>query len=145
MKAFTLLCLSLPLFAHADLTGRWEGAGEWLFDGQGPECAMALDFKESAIEVKRIHGFFNCRIVTLESGPAVWTKRGEELLSNGVVVGRRTADLMETIEAPEEGSDVRVHTKIQTNGQNLKYEETWVGADGKQIYFIHGDFEKRGN
>lgn len=143
MKTLALLILIAPAFAFADLTGRWEGAGEWLFDGQGPECAMALDFRESPTELKRLGGFFNCGIVTLQTGPATWTKQDEELLADGVVIGRRTADTVETIEAPEEGSKVRVHTKITETAGRLKYEEVWIGSDGRQIYLIHGEFEKR--
>lgn len=143
MKTLALLILIAPAFAFADLTGRWEGAGEWLFDGQGPECAMALDFRESATELKRLGGFFNCGIVTLRTGPATWTKRGEDLLVGDDVIGRRTAETLETVEAPEPGSKVRVHTKIVETAGRLKYEEVWIGEDGRQIYLIHGEFERR--
>lgn len=143
MKTLALLVSSLPALAFADLSGRWEGAGEWLFDGQGPECAMALTFQENAAELKRLGGFFNCGVVTLQTGSAAWTKRGEELLANGVIVGRRTADSLEMVEAPKEGSKVRVHTKIFEASGRLKYEETWIGENGAQIYLIRGEFERR--
>lgn len=133
--------LGLATQARADVTGRWQGQGEWTYEGSGTNCpVMLLAYEETATSLKRTKGFFECGVVALHSDPIAWERQGQELSLDGEKAG----EINENGFTASEGysSDVSVTTKFTLKGQTADYLEIWRGKDGKDIYVIRGTFKK---
>lgn len=127
--------------ARADVSGRWQGQGEWTYEGKGTNCpVMLLAYEETQASLKRTKGYFECGVVALHSDPIAWDRQGQELL----LEGRKAGVINENGFTASEGygSDVSVTTKFTVNGAAADYLETWRGKDGKDIYVIRGTFKK---
>lgn len=127
--------------ARADVTGRWQGQGEWTYDGKGTNCpVMLLAYEETASSLKRTKGFFECGVVALHSDPIAWQRQGQELLLDG----QKAGVINETGFTASEGfsADVTVTTQFTIKDQTADYLEIWRGKDGKEIYVIRGSFKK---
>src|SRR6218665_1079791 len=119
MKTLALLfaLFTLPT-AQAEATGSWLGWGEWTFQGQGTDCpTMRISYEESATELKRLGGVFDCGIVVLHSDPLRWERKGNELFLAGVPAGSIRENRFTTVE-PYNDEGTMVHTSFTREGNH---------------------------
>lgn len=127
--------------AQANVSGRWQGKGEWTYEGKGTDCpVMLMAYEESANGFKRLKGFFECGVVALHSDPFSWERQGNELLFDG----KKAGEINETgfVATEPYGDDVKITTKMTVTAETADYLEIWYGKDGKEIYVIRGTFKK---
>lgn len=138
---FLILFTSLGAWAQtAGLQGKWIGWGEWTFDGSGTNCQMQMAFSESATELKRTGGYFDCNVVGLASDPKTWVIQGSDLLEDGAVVGHIKNNFVQVSEAYSD--TVHIVTTMKLNGSKMDYEEIWYIHGTEVLYRIIGEFRK---
>lgn len=145
-KRFGFLAMVLiPVFglpAFADVTGVWRGSGKWTYEGSGTDCAMTIQYQETADALKRLRGVFNCDVVAMKSDALEWKKQGGDLFLDGKKAGTIGEQGFEASE--DYGSEgVKVTTKFTIDGQGRgEYLEIWRDKLGRDMYVIRGNFKK---
>ena len=146
MKYLLLLFLSVACFsfqnlAQASLDGDWQGWGVWTYQGSGDRCLMHFVFSDSPTQLQRKVGELNCSAVSLSIPSESFIKQGQNLILNGVVVGKMTADHLELHEVYS--PTVTIVTNVTMSGLNLDYEEIWYEKSGAVLYKIKGRLNKK--
>ncbi len=140
----SLLFLVASSVSYANVSGAWTGWGEWTYEGSGVHCdSMKLNFIESDNKLTRTGGYFDCQIVGLDVSPAEWTKQGNNLVSDGEIVGTITDNTFHLTENYDE--DVKVVSDIKIDGGHCDYSEIWYGKKGDVIYKIVGRLFRKQN
>lgn len=121
--------------AQAELTGSWKGWGEWKFDGSGTRCSnVHFVFEETETELIRKGGQLDCEYVSMEEYPLTLQKSGQNLLLNGVVIGKSDGNHYQWTE--EYSERVTIEVSVLRAGSHMDYTENWFDRETGPIYDI---------
>jgi hypothetical protein len=136
-KLMGIIFLLWSSTSFANFSGNWIGWGTWTYEGSGTHCdTMTLGFIETKDKIIRTGGYFDCQVVGLEVDAREWTKQGNNLLFDGLVVGSFTENSIHLTEKYSE--TVKVVSDIVMNAGHFDYSESWYGKDDAEIYEIKG-------
>ena len=123
--------------SFADLTGKWIGTGQWLYEGSGADCQMNMSFTETATTLERKAGLFDCSVVALDVLPEKFTKSGTNILNDeNKIVGTYLNNVLTLTEVYDE--NVNILSTIKVDGLHFDYDERWIEKSGNEIYHISG-------
>lgn len=142
MKKYFSLCFtflfSLITFtdlAQANIGGKWQGTGEWKYDGSSIPCYdIQLILTEDENQLSRKLGHFDCDYVTLDAPPLDIQKVGPNLVIDGNQIGSYENNKYFWNEDYSER--VKIKVNIQRVENHLDYAELWYDAQDVLIYDI---------
>lgn len=138
-----LLCFMCSV-SFANVSGKWIGWGDWIYEGSGVHCnSMTMNFVETDKKLIREGGYFDCQVVGLDLTSGEWTKQGTNLLSDGVVVGTITENSIHLTEQYSE--NVKIVSDISMDAGHFDYSEVWYDQDDIVIYEITGRLFRKAN
>lgn len=137
MKIILIVLSIISSNAYADLAGKWQGFGNWTYQGASDRCLMTLKFDDTKKSLIRHSSSFDCTMVGLEINEAEFAKSGNNLLdSEGKIVGTYQNNTITLSEPYSE--NVKINSIIKVDGLHLDYSEKWIEKDGSEIYDITG-------
>jgi hypothetical protein len=141
-KILGIVFLLWSSVSFANVSGNWIGWGTWTYVGSGTHCdSMTLGFVETKDKLTRTGGYFDCQVVGLDIDAATFTKQGNNLIVDGVVVGNISEN---TIHLTEQYSpDVKIVSDIAIEAGHFDYSEIWYDKNDIVIYEITGRLFKK--
>ena len=142
-KQFLPLLLAATAFsvpAFADVTGKWQGSGQWDYDGSAVPCLLTMNFVENATSLQRQESRLDCDLVTMYSDPLTWSKDGPALVLNGTPAGSWDVHGFKSKEMANDQVEVETEFNVLTG----KYLESWRKlSDGSIVYKIDAKLIKK--
>lgn len=133
--ALASLLILLASTAQANILGEWNGWGEWKYDGSGMAChTIHMAFNESASQLVRTAGSFDCDMLSMQMPPLALTKSGANLLLDQKPVGEFTESHYHWVEPYS--STVNVDVTVDRSANHIDYHERWINLSGQMIYDI---------
>ncbi|MBX3019507.1 MAG: hypothetical protein KF767_16590 [Bdellovibrionaceae bacterium] len=144
LKTLAALVLAslISVHARADVSGLWQGYGQWAYDGSAIPCLLTARYQESTTEIRRHRGSLQCDILNLYSDPLTWVKSGASLELAGSAAGEWNEKGFRSLEEGADGVEVETRFTL-TSEKTARYRELWRRrADGLLIYDIQANLER---
>lgn len=143
MRLITFVFSTLvSISAFADFSGNWKGQGH-MVDGGGnmQQCKeVTFELTQTDANFALTSGVFDCELFRMKWMPMSLEIKDGELLSNGVIVGTISEDLLFARQQSENGLIGIYQAELIDGGLNFK--ETLTDAEGNIIFSVEADLTK---